>query len=123
MAKISVSIDVSDMEKGVLFYSKALGCNKERVGADISELSANNATIYLLNKASGSNPLLSGTASRNYDRHWTPVHLDFSVPDIEQAVSLVLEFGGTKEGSESGGWGSIAFCADPFGHGFCLVKT
>lgn len=121
--KVSISIDVEDMEKAALFYSEALGCKKVRDGEEISVLSANNTNIYLLKKEPGSNPLLAGTASRNYDRHWTPVHLDFVVADIDKALNLVLKNGGSHEGGESGDWGSIAYCADPFGNGFCLVVT
>ena len=121
--KISVSIDVADMEIATDFYCRALKCKKIRDGDDISVLSAENATVYLLKKDPGSNPLIKGSASRNYERHWTPVHLDFVISDIEEAKSLVLENGGSHEGGESGEWGSIAYCADPFGNGFCLVMT
>lgn len=119
--KISISIDVAEMEKASLFYSEALGCKKVRNGDDITVLSADNATIYLLKKESGTNPLLSGTATRNYERHWTPVHLDFVVDNIDEVLALVLKNGGSHEGGESGDWGSIAYCSDPFGNGFCLV--
>lgn len=123
MVRISVSIDVSNMDKGVLFYTKALGCEELRRGPEISKLATENSDIYLLEKEQGSNPLLKGTAVRKFERHWTPVHLDFVVPNIESKLALIQEFGGLHEGSESGDWGSIAFCADPFGNGFCLVQS
>ena len=122
MPQISISIDVSNMEKALSFYANALACSVQRNGSEISKLSTDNVDIFLLEKASGSNPLPIGTDSRNYDRHWTPVHLDFSVDNIEQSLIAVLEFGGSHEGSESGDWGSIAYCADPFGNGFCLCQ-
>lgn len=122
MPKISVSIDVSDMETAVQFYSKALECNIVREGDEISELSADNSGIYLLKREPGTNPVPNNNAIRNYERHWTPVHLDIVVPDINKALPLVTQYGGTKEGSESGDWGSIAYCADPFGNGFCLIQ-
>jgi len=50
MAEISISIDVSDMEKAVLFYTKALGCTEVRAGEDTTKLSADNASIFLLKK-------------------------------------------------------------------------
>ena len=121
--KISISIDVSDMKKASLFYSEAIGCKKVREGDEITLLSANNTNIYLLKKEPGSDPFSVGVASRNYDRHWTPVHLDFAVSDIDKALNLVLKYNGSHEGGESGDWGSIAYCADPFGNGFCLVVT
>ena len=123
MPQVSISIDVSDMEQAVSFYTKALGCKQLRGASDITKLDADNTSIFLLNKPLNSNPLIVGTASRNYDRHWTPVHLDFGVSDVDHAISLVQEFGGAHEGSDTGDWGSIAYCADPFGNGFCLVKT
>jgi len=122
MAKISISIDVSDMTKAILFYTKALGCSELRAGEDTTKLSADNINIFLLKKESKSNPLIAGTASRNYERHWTPVHLDFNVTEIEKVASLVNEFGGSTEGSESGDWGEVKYCADPFGNGFCLCQ-
>jgi len=122
MAEVSISIDVSDMEKAILFYTKALGCSELRIGEDTTKLSADNVSIFLLKKESKSNPLITGTASRNYERHWTPVHLDFNVSEIEKTVSLVKEFGGINEGSESGDWGAVEFCSDPFGNGFCLCQ-
>ena len=122
MAEVSVSIDVSDMEKAVLFYTKALGCSEIRVGEGTTKLGADNVNIFLLKKESESNPLITGTSSRNYERHWTPVHLDFYVSEIEKIVSLVKELGGASEGSQSGDWGAVEFCSDPFGNGFCLCK-
>jgi len=123
MTQVTISIDVSDMEKAISFYTKALGCKVLRAGEEMTKLATENVDIYILKKAPGSNPLLAGSASRSYDRHWTPVHLDFSVSDLEHAISQVLESNGTHEGSESGDWGAIAFCADPFGNGFCLLQT
>jgi len=119
--KVSISIDVADMEIASLFYSNALGCEMERNGEETSVLSTENTTIYLLKKLPGSNPLLAGNTSRDFNRHWTPVHLDFVVETIDETVALVLKYGGTCEGGESGDWGKIAYCADPFGNGFCLV--
>ncbi len=46
MAVVSVSIDVSDMEKATLFYTKALGCVKLRIGSDTTKLSTDNVNIF-----------------------------------------------------------------------------
>jgi len=122
MFEISISIDVSDMEKAVLFYTKALDCTELRVGESTTKLKAQNANIFLLKNESGTNPLIKETSSRNYERHWTPVHLDFNVTEIEKTASLVKKYGGVIEGVESGDWGTVEFCADPFGNGFCLCQ-
>ena len=122
MIEVSISIDVSDMEKAVLFYTKALGCTELRAGESTTKLKADNVNIFLLKNDSGTNPLINGTSSRNYGRHWTPVHLDFNVTEIEKIASRVKEYGGVIEGSESGDRGAVEFCADPFGNGFCLCQ-
>ena len=122
MAEVSICIDVSDMDKAILFYTKALGCVELRAGEDTTKLNTDNVNIFLLKKEANSNPLVVGISTRNYERHWTPVHLDFNVSEIDKVVSLVQEFGGVHEGSESGDWGAVAYCSDPFGNGFCLCQ-
>jgi len=122
MAKISVCIDVSTMDKAIQFYTNALDCELVKEGEEYSELVADGLTVYLGLNPAGSNPLLKGEAVRNYERHWTPVHLDVVVDNLELSVMSVLEQGGVKEGEKNGDWGSIVFCADPFGNGFCLIQ-
>jgi predicted enzyme related to lactoylglutathione lyase len=123
MIKISVSIDVSNLKKAETFYVEALGCNKLRdQGSDMVVLSTENCDIYLQEKEAGTNPLISSEVIRDYKRHWTPVHLDFLTENIDQVVEKILKLGGLHEGGESGDWGSIAYCADPFGNGFCVIN-
>jgi len=118
-----VSIDVSNLKQAEAFYIEALGCRKLRdQGSDMSVLATENCDIYLQEKAAGSNPLVSGEAVRNYQRHWTPVHLDFLTESVDETVNKILQSGGLHEGGESGDWGSIAYCADPFGNGFCVIN-
>ena len=60
---------------------------------------------------------------RDYTRHWTPVHLDFVVPEIQSAVVQARNAGARLEGEvRTHNWGRIAVMADPFGHGFCLIE-
>jgi len=122
MAKITVCIDCSDMDSAIQFYTKALGCELINEGEEYSELVSDGLTIYLGKNAAGTNPLMSGEAVRSYERHWTPVHLDFIVTNIEECIPLIEQYGGVKEGDKNGEWGSIAFCADPFGNGFCVMQ-
>jgi len=123
MIKISVSIDVSNLKKAENFYIEALGCKKVRdQGSDMVVLSVENCDIYLQEKEAGSDPIGSGYVVREYERHWTPVHLDFICDNVDELVEKILELGGKHEGGERGDWGSIAFCADPFGNGFCVIN-
>ncbi|MEI8153068.1 MAG: VOC family protein, partial [Hyphomicrobiales bacterium] len=51
---------------------------------------------------------------RHYDRHWTPVHMDFGVDDIEGAVMRARDAGAKVEADiESFPWGSLALLSDP----------
>ncbi|EAU69984.1 glyoxalase/bleomycin resistance protein/dioxygenase [Stigmatella aurantiaca DW4/3-1] len=60
---------------------------------------------------------------RSYRRHWTPVHLDFVVTDLDAAVQRARSAGATVEKEiEETKWGRIALLADPFGHGLCLLE-
>jgi len=123
MIKISVSIDVSNLKQAESFYIEALGCKKLRdQGSDMAVLSTDNCDIYLQEKEAGTKPLVSDEVVRDYKRHWTPVHLDFLTENIDEVVKKILQLGGLHEGGESGDWGSIAYCADPFGNGFCVIN-
>src|SRR6266481_6316747 len=70
-------------------------------------------------------PIQPDTTSqrRSYERHWTPVHLDFVVDEIEPAVQRAMSAGARLEQPVSTyKWGKLALMADPFGHGFCFVQ-
>lgn len=123
MIKISVSIDVSNLKQAEIFYVEALGCKKIRdQGSNMVVLSTQNCDLYLQEKEAGTKPLLSSEVVRDYKRHWTPVHLDFISENVDVVVKKILKSGGLHEGGESGDWGSIAYCADPFGNGFCVIN-
>ena len=123
--KVSVSIDVPDLGRATSFYVDALGCSKLRdQGDSMVVLSGGNIDIYLIEREEATNPAAeaSSNLSRTYSRHWTPVHLDFLVDDVNAAVQSILSAGGNQESGETGSWGAIAHCADPFGNGFCVIK-
>ena len=122
MSKVSICIDVSDIKKATSFYTQVLGCRIKTEKENSTELEVDNSTVYLVEMAENSNPLIEGSDSRRYSRHWTPVHLDFHVTEIETSISLLRKFGGKLKSRKSGDWGTAAFCADPFGNGFCMIK-
>lgn len=119
-----INIDVDDLAKATTFYCEAFGLRvRRRFGALVVEVSGADSAIYLLAKAAGSRATISGDGTRTYARHWTPVHLDFVVTDVEAAVARAEAAGASREGAiESHTWGRIATMADPFGHGFCLLE-
>lgn len=119
-----VNIDIDDLEKAVVFYTAAFGLRVgRRFGASGVELLGGPAPVYLLEKAECTRPSETVSQVRDYQRHWTPVHLDFVVDDIEAAVQTALQAGARLENPVSTHeWGKLALMADPFGHGFCLVQ-
>ena len=118
------NIDVDDLDKAISFYCAAFGLSiGRRFGRFGAELIGGSAPIYLLVKAPGTSAASTISQLRSYERHWTPVHLDFVVEDVELAVQSAIEAGAQLEDKvETHNWGRIAHMVDPFGHGFCLVQ-
>ena len=124
MVSIEICIDVPNLAWGIQFYADAFGFSKvSEPYPGVAILKAGAAAITLLEKSEGSKPSRIARDVRRYDRHWTPVHLDFHVDDLKAALDKALNAGATKERFfENPEHGSIAFCADPFGNGFCLLE-
>jgi predicted enzyme related to lactoylglutathione lyase len=122
MMQILVNIDVDDLTRAVDFYTRAFELTVgRRMGADFVELLGASSALYLLVKAAGTTPCRG--AVRSYARHWTPVHMDLVVHDLDAAIVRVLAAGATQEGQvETHAYGRLAFFADPFGNGFCLLQ-
>jgi predicted enzyme related to lactoylglutathione lyase len=118
------NIDVDDLEKAIRFYQAAFGLRVgRRFGASGVEMLGGPVPIYLLVKAPGTAASSGASQVRRYDRHWTPVHLDFLVEEIESAVQRALAAGARLEAAiATAKWGKLALLADPFGHGFCFVQ-
>jgi predicted enzyme related to lactoylglutathione lyase len=118
-----INIDVDDLGKAIHFYAGAFDLRVgRRFGSAGVEMLGGPAPLYLLVKPAGS-PFSAVAGRRSYERHWTPVHLDFVVEDIEGAVQKALAAGAQLEQPVTGhAWGKLALMADPFGHGFCFVQ-
>jgi lactoylglutathione lyase len=123
VASLLVNIDVPDLERAVAFYCDALGLRvARRLGGAVVELAGAGVPLYLLEKRAGSVPA-PGAAARDYGRHWTPVHLDLVVQDLEAGVERALAAGARPEGPvQDFAWGRMAVLADPFGHGLCVIQ-
>jgi predicted enzyme related to lactoylglutathione lyase len=119
-----VNIDVPDVEAATRFYVETfeLVVNRRLGGAGV-ELLVAGSRMYLLLKAEGSPPFAGAASARSYGRHWTPVHLDFEVSDIEATRNRALSNGATSESDiTEHAFGRMALLADPFGHGLCLIE-
>jgi predicted enzyme related to lactoylglutathione lyase len=117
-----LNIDVPDVEAGVRFYAEAFGLRVgRRFGADFVELLGWPAPVYLLTKKAGT--VGAGGDLRRYERHWTPVHPDVVVDNVDDAVARAVKAGARLEApAKDAPYGRIAMLADPFGHGFCLLQ-
>lgn len=124
MLKVLVNVDVDDLEGAARFYTRAFDLSiGRRFGPYAVELLGGDAPIYLLVKKPGTPPFEGAGPVRTYQRHWTPVHIDFAVEDVEGALARAVEAGARQEGPiRDHSWGRIAQLSDPFGHGFCLIQ-
>ena len=120
-----INIDVPDLEQAIRFYAEGLGLRLGRklFSGTVAEMTGVPSPIYLLAKPAGSAPVPHAAHARSYSRHWTPVHLDFIVDDLELAIEKAERAGARLEtGPQSFDWGRIATVSDPFGHGLCLLQ-
>lgn len=117
-----INIDVPDLDRAVRFYTEAFGLAvTRRFGAGAAELSGWPARLYLLQQPEGSRG--AGADLRRYERHWTPIHLDVVVDDVEAMLSRAVAAGARAETDiRTAPYGRIVTLADPFGHGFCLIE-
>lgn len=122
--KLIINIDVPELAPAIDFYCRALGVTHTRsMDHDTAELVGASATIYLLQKPDGSPAVQSPAIGRDYRRHWTPVHFDLVVPDVDAAAGRALAAGAKRESGHLDWRGSrcLSF-SDPFGHGFCFIQ-
>ena len=117
-----LNIDVADLPLAETFFSQAFGLRPaRRFGEGGVEMLGASSPVYLLKKAAGS--IGAGTSARDYARHWTPLHVDVVVDDLEAALARALQAGALQEGDiREADWGRIVQVADPFGHGWCLLQ-
>ena len=120
MPGLLINIDVPDLAAAEHFYTQALGLTAaRRFDEDIVELTGCEVPIYLIVKPAGSAIGPDGGDFRRYQRHWTPVHPDFSVTDLDTAIAQAVAAGAVQEGETLDlAYGRQAMFADPFGNDF-----
>jgi len=124
MPSLLVNIDVPDVAAAEAFYVRAFGFTVgRRIGPGAVELLGAGVPLYLLQKDTGTPVSEASSARRDYKRHWTPVHLDVVVDEVEPALARAVAEGAVSEGPiREAKWGRMALLADPWGHGLCLVQ-
>ena len=120
--RLLLNIDVPDLEAATRFYVDAFGLRPaRRLGEGVLEMLGAEVPLYLLAKPAGS----PGAADdvRRYGRHWSPLHCDVVVDDVDAALARALAAGARQENEvRTESWGRIVTIADPFGHGWCLLQ-
>jgi predicted enzyme related to lactoylglutathione lyase len=122
--RIIINIDVPELAPAIRFYTAALGLTYTRtLDDDVAELTGASATIYLLCKAPGTPAVKAPPIARDFGRHWTPVHFDLVVDDVDVAAARAIAAGAKPETGYVDWKGSrcVSF-GDPFGHGFCFIE-
>jgi catechol 2,3-dioxygenase-like lactoylglutathione lyase family enzyme len=123
--KLEITIDVDDLDRAVAFYCRGLGLALVERSSRWARLELDAQTFWLC----AFEPGPAGSITRDFQRHWTPVHLDFLVDDVDEAVRRALAAGGRLEGkikrSEPepiGCRSDLANLADPAGNGVDLLQ-
>src|SRR3569833_3548059 len=116
--KYSVSSDAPLLEDGLRFYRDALGLTEvARPVPTYVLLGCGDSTIGLIEKQAGTKPAKGSDDVRRYGRHWTPVHIDFHVDDLDAVLAKAVAAGATCAQQFAGGpHPPAAFC-----NGFCLI--
>ena len=96
--KLLVNIDVPELNAAIDFYCSALPLRLNRIlDEDVAELVGASSLVYLLCQGGDKKPVRGLARSRTYERHWTPVHVDFVVVDIELAAQRAMDAGAVRE--------------------------
>jgi predicted enzyme related to lactoylglutathione lyase len=122
--KVIINLDVPALAPAIEFYTRALGLVHSRtLDDDVAELTGASATLYLLQKSAGTHAVKMPPVERDYQRHWTPVHFDLVVRDVDAAAARAIVAGARQETGHIDWKGSrcVSF-GDPFGHGFCFIQ-
>lgn len=97
--RLLINIDVDDLDKGIRFDEDGLGFSlaKRLFDGTVAEMHGTSSKLYLLENPLGTFATTDATTRRSYNRHWTPVHLDLEVDDIDVAVKRAEAAGAKRE--------------------------
>ena len=107
-----VYIGVTDLQRGIAFYTQGLGLRLRRcLAPNWVELQGASVPLFLL----------VSDRPQDFAGPWT-VHLDFLTDDLATAVRRAQEAGAVLQGAiQERGWGRMANMVDPFGNSFDLI--
>ena len=111
--EVHVYIGVTDLERGIAFYTQGIGLRlRRRLRANWVELEGASVPIFLL----------VSNRPRDFAGPWT-VHLDFVTDDLDTAVRQTQDAGAVLDRAlQEREWGRMANMTDPFGNSFDLIE-
>lgn len=123
--ELEITIDVDDLDRAVEFYCGGLGLSLVHREPRWARVELDGQTFWLCSFDAGPH----GRITRDFGRHWTPVHLDFVVADVDEAVDRALAAGGRLDGEIKrnelepiGCRSDVANLSDPAGNGVDLLQ-
>ena len=119
-----VYIEVADLDRALAFYTTGLSLSESRrFTPRWAELSGACVPIHLLARPEPSFDAGATVLARSFERHWTPVHVDLIVEDLEVSLAQALAAGATldRDVVDHHYW-RMANLADPFGNGIDLIQ-
>ena len=124
MLTVHAYIEVTGLARGIEFYCGGLGLTpKRQLGPRWVELAGANLPIFLLADRPAIAELGATRVPRDFGRHWTPVHLDFIVTNLDEMVARLCDLGATLDREiQIREYGRMANMADPFGNSFDLIE-
>jgi hypothetical protein len=111
-----VALDCPDPRGLAGFYSALTGAPVDHVDEDWVQLAATGGVALAFQHAPGHVP-----PQWPGDERPQQIHLDFDVPDLDEAEPRVLALGARKHETQPGE--SFRVYLDPAGHPFCLVRA
>ncbi len=123
--ELEITIDVDDLDRAVQFYCGGLGLTLVERNPNWAWVELNGQNFWLCAFEAGPHD----NVTRDFRRHWTPIHPDFIVDDVDKAVERALAAGGRVEGEirrnypePIGCRSDIANLSDPAGNGVDLLQ-
>ncbi len=118
--RLEICIDVDDVDRAVDFYGRGLGLEIPQHEKEWAKAVLDEQVFWTMKIAPGPD----GAISRDYRRHWTPVHLDFHVDDLDAVVQRLLAAGGKldREIQRKPDGSALANLSDPSGNGIDVVQ-
>jgi catechol 2,3-dioxygenase-like lactoylglutathione lyase family enzyme len=104
--RCDICIDVDDVAAAVRFYGEGIGLEVVKQEPDWAQLKVEEQTIWIMKAAPGP----SGAIERSYHRHWTPVHLDFHVDDIDKVIARAVAGRQARKQTQAGAGESFRSC-------------